>query len=113
MIAVGDKVVCINDIPTGPYPLNHHPDGWPEQNTVYVVCGFFVSRKGLRILIVGKRCLGYQTGRDLGWFSWRFRKLEDYRNEQELAYYRDEPMPLRTVDTATEGARGASDSETK
>jgi len=109
MIAIGDKVVCVDDTEYTPVErrrLLRHPGGKVSLGTVYTVAFLFVTPRGnLKVGIVGLPVIRILTGEDIGWRSKRFRKLGDYRAERELAYYRSLPRELTTTEEEEEEER--------
>ena len=97
MIGVGDRVVCVDDSRTKWFRNYIFPNGELVSGEVYRVSGFWISDHTtdipgeLYILLQEKPKLHHDGTHD-GWGACRFRKLEDHRNEQELAYHRSQPV---------------------
>ena len=90
MIAINDKVVCINDRwNTTDYVLVNPP----KKDCVYCVESLRVSQSGkLGLYIVGSKSYGKgaDANIDMGWNAKAFRKLEDVKMENELNYYKSQ-----------------------
>jgi hypothetical protein len=88
MIAIGDKVVCI-DTNWGSRPDKFIlPDGLPIKGKVYCVNGIGVSSRGeLFLTLIGLRSF-YKSPElekiDQGFLAYHFRKLDDIKKENEL-----------------------------
>ncbi len=81
----GDKVICVDATPLPNFaPRNLEldefvfPHGYIEEGTIYCVDRVVVDQRGhCGIFLVGKSILF--RGEEVGWFSGRFRTLEDIR----------------------------------
>ena len=102
MIGAGDKVVCVDDEVQHPefMPEYRFPSGMVIKGATYVVESLLVtdnrwynkSSGRLHLVLVGLPSIHLKADIDTGWPSHLFRKLEDYRNEQELKYRRSQPV---------------------
>lgn len=92
MIAVNDKVVCIDDVfESGEDWVT--PNGNVVQNQTYVVEKLRLNNDGaLGLHIVGFPVIWKFDGDEVGWKAWRFRKLEHVRMENELKRLRGVPL---------------------
>ena len=78
MIAIGDKVVCVDN--TNPSSHNVFPKGELKRGEVYIVAGFTLfGDYDLGLKIVGKPSISALYGQECGWNINRFRKHEDIK----------------------------------
>ncbi len=60
------------------------PNGLPKKNEIYVISGFNISSTGILGLLITGFPVFTHTGKDIGFQAWRFRKLEDIREINQL-----------------------------
>lgn len=95
MIAIGDKVVCIND-QLNPASLKFfdYPNGFTKKGQIYVVealeiYNFLDIGPTLSFHLIGLPCFFIPTNIKCPWMGHSFRKLEDVKMENELKYYKE------------------------
>lgn len=93
MIGVGSKVVCAEpfrgvhvgtDIPTCSKRL-------PQKGAVYVVESIRTIQQYVALFLVGVPSFN-SFGDQVGWEGSHFRELSEYRQAQELEYYKSLPV---------------------
>lgn len=90
MFKISDKVVCVDDRLRFA-PRLTYPRGFVELGVVYVVRSVDYRPRGQLVQIVGKPAIG-KRGSDIGYWSSRFRKLEDIKEENRKK--QEEPQPV-------------------
>lgn len=93
MFQIGDKVVCVDDRFYAAH-LVHHYSGLPVKGVVYVVRGTYgtVDASGPGVYVVGIFAdIDPETGLERGFRQFRFRKLEDLKNEARERQRKEEP----------------------
>lgn len=92
MFQIGDKVVCVDD--RFPDSIEGKFNALPQQDRVYVVRESYTSPKrgepSVRLIgIVGTFCAYW--GCEYGFRAYRFRKLEDLKNDARERQRKEEP----------------------
>lgn len=97
MINIGDKVVCVDDIPKYGSTEYEYSNDYVKKGEVYNVEGFSVENfndtgETLCLYLTNKRRYWRYNGEDTGWPAFRFRKLEDVKMENELKRSKGQPV---------------------
>jgi len=91
----GDKVVCVDSKKTPGYHEHTYPNGYLVKGLVYVISAveqrIYSDYKGLCLFIIGKPAF-WKNGSASPWPAFRFRKLDEMKEESRERYYRENPQ---------------------
>lgn len=98
MIAINDKVVCIDDTPKSGAWCYQFPNGFVKKGEIYVVEGMEMHKFDdiqvpvLCLFLVGKKAFNIHLNEERGWHAEKFRRLEYIQEINRLKAQIGEPQ---------------------